>query len=70
MKAKREYNPLVIDMAGLTRLERALLRLHGNGGVPVGELAEAFGVPPGRVRRLLRRARRRYGRCSRRLGVR
>jgi DNA-directed RNA polymerase specialized sigma24 family protein len=63
------YNCLVIDMAGMRRAERRVLRLHAHCGVSVADIAEAFEADPAAVRAALRRARRKYARCSRRLGV-
>lgn len=65
----RDYNRLVIDMAGMGKTERRLLRLHAHSGVPALALAEAFEMAPAAVRAVLRRARRKYRRCSRWLGV-
>ena len=63
------YNFLVIDMAGMRPRERWMLLLHAHYGVSVANLAETFEIPPSEVRRVLRRARRKYRRCSRRLRV-
>jgi len=65
----RNYNFLAIDMAGMKKSERWLLRLHAHYDVPVAALAETFEMAPAAVRAVLRRARRKYRRCSRWLGV-
>ena len=64
-----KYNFLVIDMARMRKIERWLLRLHAHYGVSVPDLAETFEMAPAGVRAVLRRARRKYRRCSRWLGV-
>ena len=66
---RRKYNPLVIDMAGMDKKERLVLRLHAHYQVSVADLAEAFEMVPAEVRHLLSRARRKYRTCSRWLRI-
>jgi DNA-directed RNA polymerase specialized sigma24 family protein len=65
----KTYNRLVVDMAELLPKEKWFLRLYAFGGLAASDIGEHFDMATVDVLRTLRRARRKYRRCSRWLNI-
>jgi DNA-directed RNA polymerase specialized sigma24 family protein len=63
------FNYLCYDLTPLGRTERRVFRLHAEHALAVEDIAEVFGLPSEAVARTLRRARAKYERTYRRLGL-